>query len=103
MPEPPLSHKQLGEGQMNRGIRQRVWKRLRGTLDELSPDSHDAIDALERFPLTSNAERRLQRALRETPEDLAAVVTALHGDGELVIARSGDDPIRIVSSMGTMP
>ena len=99
----PLSHKQLGEGQMNRGIRQRVWKRLRGTLDELSPDSHDAIDALERFPLTSNAERRLQRALRETPEDLAAVVTALHGDGELVIARSGDDPIRIVSSMGTMP
>lgn len=99
----PLSHRQLGEGQMNRGVRQRVWKRLRGTIDELSPDTHTAIDALERFPLTSNAERRLQRALREKPEDLAAVVAALHHDDELVIARRGNDPIRIVSSMGIMP
>lgn len=95
----PLAQAQIHEGRM-RGTRRRVWQRLRGTLDELDPDSSEAIDALERFPLTTDAERRLRKALRDQGADLASIVTALYNDAQLIISRSGEDPIRIVSSMG---
>jgi hypothetical protein len=63
-------------------------------------------EALYQHPLTSEAARRLRRAIRQgaSDADLAARVTALHRDEQLVIAPRGiNDPIRIVSSLGVAP
>ena len=51
----------------------------------------------------SEITRRMRRAIRNgaSEEDLAVRIAALHRDGDLVVAaRAGNDPIRIVSSMG---
>lgn len=84
-----------------RGVRRTVWKRLGGQLHQ--PDTADALDNLYSHPLTNDAQAKLKRAIRNqiTDGDLAALVTVLHRDNNLVVSRRGaDDPIHIVSSMG---
>lgn len=86
-----------------RGVRRTLWNRLSGTLNNHAADTELALEALYQHPLLKDAEHRLRRAIRAgtTDEDLLALITALHSDGQLVIAtRTGKDPIRIVSSMG---
>ncbi len=86
-----------------RGTRRTVWNRLGGQLNEQDAELQDALEMLYQHPLTSEAERRLRRAIRQgaNDTDLAARVTALYRDDQLVIASRGiNDPIRIVSSLG---
>lgn len=98
----PLSTPQGMAGRL-RGVRRTVWKRLGETLQNHSADTAAALDALYQHPLTGEAERRIRRAIRGGVDDetLAVRITALHRDDQLVIeSHSGNDPIRIVSSMG---
>ncbi|MFH5822297.1 helicase-related protein [Georgenia sp. AZ-5] len=100
----PLSTPQNMAGRL-RGVRRSVWSRLGETLAYAphSPETQAALEALYQHPLAGEAERRLRRAIRGGVDDegLAARITALHRDGQLVIeSASGSDPIRIVSSMG---
>lgn len=84
-------------------MRRTLWRRLGETLNNHSADTQAALDELYQHPLTKYAEQRLRKAIRSgaSDEDLATRITALHRDGDLVIAsRTGKDPIRIVSSMG---
>ncbi|MDV3133342.1 helicase-related protein [Mycobacterium sp. 29Ha] len=86
-----------------RGVRRRIWQRLGATLNNHDADTQAALDALYQYPLTHDADQRLRRAIRNgaSDEDLAVRIAALHRDGDLVVAaRAGNDPIRIVSSMG---
>ncbi|MDF3283247.1 helicase-related protein [Gordonia sp. N1V] len=86
-----------------RGVRRTLWNRLSGTLHNHAADTELALEALYQHPLMKDAEHRLRRAVRNGADndDLTALITALHNDGQLVIAtRTGNDPIRIVSSMG---
>lgn len=86
-----------------RGVRRRIWQRLGATLNNHDADTQSALDALYQYPLTHDADQRLRRAIRNgaSEEDLAVRIAALHRDGDLVVAaRAGNDPIRIVSSMG---
>ncbi|WP_193311418.1 helicase-related protein [Georgenia satyanarayanai] len=100
----PLATPQAIAGRL-RGVRRQVWNRLGETLEYAtrSPDTQAALEALYQHPLTREAERRLRSAIRSAVNDeaLAARVTALHRDDQLVIeSRTSNDPIRIVSSMG---
>ena len=98
----PLATPEVAAGRL-RGLRRTLWGRLGGTLHNHNADTQAALDDLFQRPLTREADHRLRRAVRNgsTNDELATRVTALHRDGQLVInARSGRDPIRIVSSMG---
>lgn len=88
-----------------RGVRRTVWARLGETLHNHDNETQEALDALFQHPLTSEADRRLRRAIRNgaSNQELSTRVTALHRDEQLVIAARGNkDPIRIVSSMGVI-
>ena len=105
MVQGPLSAPTALAGRL-RGIRRSIWNRLGETLNNHDADTSDALEALYQHPLTSEADRRLRRAIRNgvTDEDLAIRIAALHRDGALVVeARTGRDPVRIVSSMGIAP
>ncbi|MBB2925551.1 helicase-related protein [Cellulomonas cellasea] len=98
----PLSAPRGVAGRL-RGVRARIWKRLGGTLFEHDTDTSAALEALFQYPLSDDAERRLKRSIRNglSDEDLLVRLSALHRAGSLVVAtRHGDDPVRIVSSMG---
>ena len=98
----PLATPDVAAGRL-RGVRRTLWRRLGETLHNHNPDTQAALDDLFQRALTKDADHRLRRAIRNgsTDDDLATLVTALHRDGQLVInARSGRDPIRIVTSMG---
>lgn len=98
----PLATPNIAAGRL-RGVRRTVWQRLGEALHNHNADTQAALDDLFQRALTKDADHRLRRAIRNgsTDDDLATLVTALHRDGQLVInARSGKDPIRIVSSMG---
>lgn len=97
----PLQRPQLVAGQL-RGTRLRVWKRLNGSLEAVSPDVERALDAIYGSPLTAEAETRLKVALRErTNDDLAELLALLHRDERLALPNDGaHDPLRIICSMG---
>lgn len=98
----PLATPSVAAGRL-RGIRRTLWRRLGETLHNHVADTQAALDELFQHPLAKDAEHRLRRAVRNgsSDEDLTALITTLHRDGQLVIStRSGKDPIRIVSSMG---
>ena len=98
----PLATPNVAAGRL-RGVRRTLWRRLGETLHNHAADTEAALDDLFQHPLTGEAEQRLKRAIRNgaTDDDLATRITALHRDGRLVIAaRTGKDPIRIVSNMG---
>jgi hypothetical protein len=98
----PLSAPTVLAGRL-RGVRRAIWQRLGETLRDHDADTSEALDALYQHPLTSEAERRLRRAIRNgvNDDDLAARIAALYRDGALVIeVRTGQDPVRIVSTMG---
>ena len=81
-----------------------MWSRLSGTFYDQNPDLTAALDELARNPLTTDAERKLRRAINTGDlEALASLVTRLHTDERLTVERRGHDPIRIVSSMGIRP
>jgi hypothetical protein len=86
-----------------RGVRRTIWRRLGESVIRHGDAADAALDLLYQHPLTSDAERRLRRAVASgaSDEDLAARLVALNRDDRLVIeSRSGNDPVRIVSSMG---
>jgi hypothetical protein len=86
-----------------RGVRRTLWRRLGETLYSHNADTALALDDLYQHPLTKDAEHRLRRAVRNgaTDDELSTLISALHRDGDLTVtARGGNDPIRIVSSMG---
>ncbi|MDT0213937.1 helicase-related protein [Rothia sp. ARF10] len=98
----PLARPATIEGRLT-GVRKRLWRRLNGNFVTLNPEVGDALDALFRRHLTSDAERRLKTALttRANDEDLADLVALLHRDNRLVIPdTAGSDPVRIVCTMG---
>jgi hypothetical protein len=84
------------------GIRKRVYKRLKSNLSSLPLDVASALEAIYSKPLTAEAEGRLRKALTaRSDEDLGSLISALHSDERLVISDGpGQDPIRIVCSMG---
>ena len=88
-----------------RGVRKRVWARLGEALPtfERNYETEIAIEALYQHPLTNIADNRLRKAIRNgvSDIDLASLVSTLHADGNLVVStRSGDDPLRIITTMG---
>lgn len=98
----PLATPTLAAGRL-RGVRRTLWNRLGATLHSHNADTSLALDDLYQHPLAKDAEHRLRRAVRNgaSDDELATLITALHRDGDLTVtARSGKDPIRIVSSMG---
>lgn len=98
----PLAAPQGVAGRL-RGVRRAIWMRLGETLANHDASTSAALDALYQHPLTADAERRLRRAVRHGIEDeaLAERIATLHRDGQLVLQSiAGQDPIRIVSSMG---
>jgi superfamily II DNA or RNA helicase len=105
----PLATDELSfEGQLS-GVRRRVYERLRTLISDsnahlFSPDeeSHEAVDALYRSPLTEHSKQALARAMRDrSPEDVLALVMSLHSEGRLTIDPvSDEDEVRIVCSMG---
>ena len=98
----PLATPAAAAGRL-RGVRRQIWRRLGETLIDHGLEAQTALELLYQHPLTAEADRRLRNAVRNGVEDdeLAARVVALHRDERLVIeSRSGNDPIRIVSTMG---
>lgn len=98
----PLSTPHASAGRL-RGVRRTLWRRLGETLNNFAPDTEQALESIYQHPLTKHAEHKLRRAIRNGVSDdgLAAQMTALHRDEDLVVAtRTGKDPVRIVSSMG---
>ncbi|KXP08827.1 helicase-related protein [Tsukamurella pseudospumae] len=98
----PLATPTLAAGRL-RGVRRTLWRRLGETLHNHNADTAAALDDLYQHPLTKDSENRLRRAVRNgaTDDELATLITALHRDGDLTVtARTGKDPIRIVSTMG---
>jgi hypothetical protein len=97
----PLQQPVIIAGQMT-GIRKRVYKRLKTNLDDMPLELANALESIFTKPLTAEAESRLSKALgARSDEDLGVLVTALYSDGRLVLHDSpGQDPIRIVCSMG---
>jgi superfamily II DNA or RNA helicase len=91
-----------------RGVRKRVWTRLGEPLQPANTDDegHLALEALYQHPLTGLAETRLRRAIRNgvSDIDLFALLGSLHSDGKLVIpTKAGEDPVRIITTMGVAP
>ncbi|HRE02362.1 MAG TPA: C-terminal helicase domain-containing protein [Ilumatobacteraceae bacterium] len=98
----PLSAPTVLAGRL-RGVRRAIWQRLGETLQAHDGDTSNALEALYQHPLTSEADRRLRRAIRNgiSDDDLSARIAALHRDDALVVeVRTGADPVRIVSTMG---
>lgn len=98
----PLATPHASAGRL-RGVRRSLWSRLGQTLQNHDADTDAALDALYQHPLTTEADRRLRRAIRNgvNDEDLAFRLAALHRDHRLVVETlAGRDPVRIVSSMG---
>lgn len=97
----PLQQPSIVAGQMT-GIRKRVYKRLKTNLQEMSLELANSLEAIFSKPLSAEAEGRLSKALSSrSDEDLGVLVTTLHSDGRLVLQDGpGQDPIRIVCSMG---
>jgi hypothetical protein len=98
----PLATPHAAAGRL-RGVRRSLWSRLGETLQEHDADTQAALDAIYQHPLTTEADRRLRRAIRNgaSDEDLAFRLAALHRDHRLVIETlAGKDPVRIISSMG---
>ncbi|MGX1599054.1 helicase-related protein [Dietzia maris] len=98
----PLSTPHAAAGRL-RGVRRSLWRRLGETLNKFEPDTEQALESIYQRPLTKYAEHKLRRSIRNGVSDdaLAAQLTALHRDDNLVVAaRTGNDPLRIVSSMG---
>ncbi|WP_369132022.1 helicase-related protein [Modestobacter sp. I12A-02662] len=96
----PLAAPQGASGSLT-GVRRTIWNRIGNSLQD--PDTSEALGALYDHPLTSEAERRLRKAIRDgvSDQDLATRVSLLHRDNQLVLgARVGGDPVRIISSMG---
>ena len=85
-----------------RGVRRTIWGRLGNRLTLTPVDASVALEELYQHPLTAEAERRLRSAVRAgaSDEDLATRVAALHRDGQLTISHTGNDPVRIMSTMG---
>lgn len=100
----PLAAPQALAGRM-RGVRRTVWGRLGATLNDHDADTSAALDSLYQHPLTSEAERRLRKAIRNgnSDENLAALVAILHRDDQLTLTSRGNDPVRIVTSLGVRP
>lgn len=99
----PLAQTSTAEGRL-RGVRLRVWNRLRGKL-ATSPELDEALEALYARPLQTAAERRLRSALQTRPndDDLADLLVLLSRDENLVIPdAAGADPLRIVCTMGVV-
>lgn len=98
----PLAAPQALAGRL-RGFRLRLWRRLGDTILKHDSDTQTALEAFYVHPLTGEAERRLRRAIRNraSDEELYARLVALNRDNRLVVeSRAGNDPVRIVSSMG---
>jgi hypothetical protein len=96
----PLRKPEASAGRL-RGVRVRVWNRLKGSFSDADLEVRDALDALYQRPLTQEADQRLKIALRTNDVDeLAALVKVLHEQRRLVIPDTTQDPIRIVCSMG---
>lgn len=97
----PLRQSSTVAGRL-RGIRKRIWDRLNGSIVAGQRDVQEALEAIFRTPLTREAEQRFTAAFRTRPdvEGLADLLTLLHRDKRLVRDGVGDDPIRIVCSMG---
>lgn len=97
----PIRRPDLVEGRL-RGVRAQVWKRLSGHMATMDADVAEALDSLYRRPLTAEAEDRLKRALALKDDDqLSQLLVILHADTRLVIPDGpGNDPIRIVCTMG---
>jgi hypothetical protein len=101
----PLATPHAAAGRL-RGVRRSLWSRLGETLQEHDVDTQAALDAIYQHPLTTEADRRLRRAIRNgvSDEDLAFRLAALHRDHRLVVETlAGKDPVRIISSMGVRP
>jgi superfamily II DNA or RNA helicase len=98
----PLATPSAAAGRL-RGVRRMLWRRLGETVFDWDAETQAALEALFQHALTGEADRRLRKALRNqiSDEDLAFRIVALHREDRLVIeSRSGNDPVRIVSSMG---
>nr|WP_179458157.1 helicase-related protein [Leifsonia soli] len=98
----PLANPAVAAGRL-RGVRRQIWKRLGESLFDFGPAASAALDLLYQHPLTNEADRRLRNAIRNgvSDEELANRVTALAREDKLVIERrTGNDSIRIVSTMG---
>ncbi|NUU07676.1 NgoFVII family restriction endonuclease [Leifsonia sp. C5G2] len=98
----PLANPPTAAGRL-RGVRRQIWKRLGESLFEFGPEASAALDLLYQHPLTNESDRRLRNAIRNgaSDDELANRVTALAREDKLVIERrSGNDSIRIVSTMG---
>ncbi|KJL24880.1 ATP-dependent RNA helicase DbpA [Microbacterium azadirachtae] len=98
----PLANPAVAAGRL-RGVRRQIWKRLGESLFDFGADASAALDLLYQHPLTNEADRRLRNAIRNgaTDEELANRLAALAREDKLVIERrSGNDSIRIVSTMG---
>jgi hypothetical protein len=100
-------------GQLGRpsGAKFRSYERLKQYAEQVKGTLWDtqelrkAIDDLYRFPLRSAAVDILNRQLRAgLPDDhLASLVTALHGEGRLVIQAEDDETTqepKIICSLG---
>lgn len=98
----PLANPIVAAGRL-RGVRRQIWKRLGESLFDFGPEASAALDLLYQHPLTNEADRRLRNAVRNgaSDDELASRVAALAREDKLVIERrSGNDSIRIVSTMG---
>ncbi|MFC5931723.1 NgoFVII family restriction endonuclease [Cryobacterium melibiosiphilum] len=98
----PLTQSNTVEGRL-RGVRKRIWTKLNGSLVASQLEVAEALEAIFRASLTREAEQRFASAFRLRPdvEDLADLLVLLHRDKRLVRAEiAGDDPIRVVCSMG---
>ena len=97
----PLRRPELTEGRL-RVRRPECGSIWTGSFASMSVEAGDALDALYRRPLTLESETRLKNALGSRDDDqLSELLVALHSDSRLVIPDGpGNDPIRIVCSMG---
>ncbi len=98
----PLANPTVAAGRL-RGVRRQIWKRLGESLFDFGPEASAALDLLYQHPLTNEADRRLRNAVRNgaSDDELANRVASLAREDKLVIERrSGNDSIRIVSTMG---
>lgn len=83
-----------------KGVRKRVWSLLTQTLNE-TKEVNEALELLNQYPLTFEAERVLRRAVRNgNIDELSKVLVRLNQDNRLVVISEDKDSIRIVCTMG---